>query len=149
MSGLPNQFELDDELLSAYIDDELAPADRAAVDARLAADSAARQLLHELRLVAQSIHALPTAVVARDLSETIIRRALEIKPQASAVRGSPDPALPADRRSPSISDALAKIPAFRTRRSWIWASLALAAGLLIIVLQPGHESNKELPAVAQ
>src|SRR3954469_17395169 len=80
MSDKPSNHELDDELLSAYLDDELSADERAAVEARLATDPAAQQLLHELRSVSQSVQALPTETPSRDLSEEIIRRAREAKP---------------------------------------------------------------------
>ena len=82
MSDKPSNYELDDELLSAYLDGELSADERAAVEARLATDPAAQQLLHELRSVSQSVQALPTESLGRDLSEEIIRRAREAAPDA-------------------------------------------------------------------
>ncbi len=41
--------ELQNELLSAYLDGELSPAERAEVEQFLAANPAARKLLEELR----------------------------------------------------------------------------------------------------
>src|SRR5882757_5212880 len=81
MSDKPFNYELDDELLSAYLDGELSADERAAVEARLATDAAAQQLLHELRSVSQSVQALPTESVGRDVSEEIIRRAHESAPR--------------------------------------------------------------------
>jgi anti-sigma factor RsiW len=170
MSDKPSNYELDDELLSAYLDGELSADERAAVEARLATDPAAPQLLHELRSVSQSVQALPTESLGRDLSEEILRRARQAKPEL-VVRGSPDPAQASDRRSPGISeretfdpsagevgrpapsqspsaDAMPKIKIFGSRRAWFWASLALAAGLLIMIVQSGDEPNKKLPPVA-
>src|SRR5262245_47732440 len=141
MSDKPTNFEYDDELLSAYLDGELSADERAAVEARLATDPAAQQLLHELRSVSQSVQSLPTESLGRDLSEEIIGRAHEARvvhgfPDGGVVRGSPDPAHAPDRRSPSTSsseaqfiDTLPKIKIFGSRRAWIWASMALAAGL--------------------
>src|SRR2546423_548069 len=77
MSDKPFNYELDDELLSAYLDGELSTDERAAVEARLATDPAAQQLLHELRSVSQSVQALPTESVGRDVSDEVIRRADE------------------------------------------------------------------------
>src|SRR6476659_5153452 len=94
MSDKPFNYEPGDEVLSAYLDGELSADDRAAVEARLATDPAAQQLLHELRSVSQSVQALPTESLGRDLSEEVIRR-------ARVMRGSPDPAPSPDRRSPS------------------------------------------------
>jgi anti-sigma factor RsiW len=55
MTDHNRKYDLDDELLSAYIDNELSAEERAAVEARLASDPAAQQLLHELRSVSQSV----------------------------------------------------------------------------------------------
>ena len=86
MSDKPSNYELDDELLSAYLDGELSADERAAVEARLATDPAAQQLLHELRSVSQSVQALPTESLGRDLSEEIIRRAREAAPTPRRIR---------------------------------------------------------------
>jgi hypothetical protein len=164
MSDKPSNHELDDEQLSAYLDGELSADERAAVEARLATDPAAQQLLHELRSVSQSVQALPTESLGRDLSEDIIRR-------ARVVRGSPDPAHDSDRRSPAKAeketfgltsgevgrpapnsprsvDSIPKIRIFNSRRAWIWAAMTLAAGVLVMIVQSGDESAKKLPPVA-
>ena len=61
------QYELDDELLSAYLDDELSADERALVEARLATDPAAQQSLEQLRSVSQSVRSLPpTAPIAQN-----------------------------------------------------------------------------------
>ncbi len=85
MSDKPSSYELDDELLSAYLDGELTADERAAVEARLATDPAAQQLLHELRSVSQSVQALPIETLGRDFSEEILSRAREAKPVHGAV----------------------------------------------------------------
>ena len=147
MSDKPSNHELDDELLSAYLDGELSADERAAVEARLATDPAAQQLLHELRSVSQSVQALPTESLGRDLSEEIIRRAREAKPEL-VVRASPRTTVAATAGLRASVDAMPKIRIFNSRRAWIWASMALAAGLLIMFVQSGDESAKKLPPVA-
>ncbi len=144
MSDKPTNFELDDELLSAYLDGELSAEERAAVEARLATDPAAQQMLHELRSVSQSVQAMPTETIGRDLSEEILRRAREAKPALGAAAKSGTASQP----SP-FGDTIPKITIFGSKRAWIWASLALAAGLLIMVVQSGNESKNKLPPVAQ
>ena len=59
MSDREQNYELDDERLSAYLDDELSAEERAAIEARLADDPAAKRLLHELQSVSQAVQALP------------------------------------------------------------------------------------------
>lgn len=137
MSDRKFQPEPDDELLSAYLDDELSPEDRAAVEARLASDPEAQQLLHQLRSVSQSVQRLPLESVGRDLTNTILARVSENRRDATHRRVEPLDAAPA-------------ISILRTRRSWIWASLTIAAGLLIMVLQRGDQDDKKkLAAVRQ
>jgi anti-sigma factor RsiW len=136
MSDHDSHYELDDELLSAYLDGELSADERAAVEARLAADPAAQRLLHELRAVSQDVQSLPLEKVGRDLADDILRRAQAAKPHATKAE------------SAGLGETLPKITVFGSTRSWMWASLALAAGLLIMFLQPGNEADKSLPAVA-
>lgn len=145
MSDKPSNYDLDDELLSAYLDGELSADERAAVEARLATDPAAQQLLHELRLVSQSVQALPTESLGRDLSEDIIRRAREAKP-AQAASATTKTSTVEDRSRPR--DTMPKITIFNSRRAWIWASMALAAGLLIMIVQSGDDREKKLPPIA-
>jgi hypothetical protein len=123
------QHETDDEQLSAYLDDELAPDERAAVEARLATDPAARQLLDDLQHVSKTLRHLPPASAAEGLRETILRRAEEAK----------RPAAPAE-------DSNTSPPTFtigRTRRGWLWASLAIAAALFIMVTQEDVVRNDD------
>ena len=49
MNEHQSQPELDDELLSAYIDNELSGDERAAVEARLVADGSAQKTVDQLR----------------------------------------------------------------------------------------------------
>ena len=173
MTGKRSHYERDDELLSAYLDGELSTDERASVEAWLAADPAAQQLLHELRSVSQSVQALPTETPGRDLSEEIIRRAREVRSAQSGpvVRGSSDPAQASDRRSPGSAeretfgpvsgevgrpapnsqrsgDTVPKFRLFSSKRAWIWASMALAAGLLLMIVQSGDEPANKLPSMA-
>ena len=56
-TSTPDHF--DDALLSAYLDDELAAEKRAEVEAYLADNIAARQLLDELGAVSNAVRSLP------------------------------------------------------------------------------------------
>jgi anti-sigma factor RsiW len=129
------QHEIDDELLSAYLDDELSTEDRALVEDRLAADPAARQTLEHLRSVSQSVRDLPTESIGHDLSDAILKRAAE----ARAARP----------QSPAPSPQLPSVTIGRTTRGWVWASAAIAAAVLIMVLQPNDERRADLPDIAQ
>ncbi len=148
MSDHPSNPKLDDELLSAYIDGELTASERAAVEARLAIDPAAQKLVHELRSVSQSVQAIPTATLGRDLSQEILRRARQATPSPSPSSTKSAAAESTTTSEPTtLIDTMPKIRAFGSKRSWIWASLVLAAGLLIMFLQPRDETNN-LPPIA-
>src|SRR5262245_41206159 len=137
MSNGDLQPEPTDELLSAYLDGELTPEERAAVEARLASDPEAEHLLHQLRSVSQSVQRLQIEPVGRDLRDEILRRIEATKPTVAATSTTTPAATPK------------KTAHFQSRRPWVWASLAVAAGLLIMVLQRGTEQNKSLPDIAQ
>jgi hypothetical protein len=141
----PLQHEIDDELLSAYLDDELSAEDRALVESRLAADPVARQTLEQLRSVSQSMRDLPAESLGRDLRDPILERARTViasrSQRAAAPAPSPEP--------PSPSCQLPAVTFGRTIRGWVWASAAIAAAILIMVLQPSNERNANLPSVAK
>jgi hypothetical protein len=142
MNENDSQHELADELLSAYLDDELSPVERAAVESRLSNDPTAQQTLHQLRSVSQSIQRLPLESVGADVREKILDR-------IQGLESSVQPKAAADGQPSPGGGELPKITIFNSRRSWIWASLAVAAGLMIMFLSPSEEKNKQLPAIAK
>ena len=139
MSEQEFQPELNDELLSAYLDDELSAEERAAVEARLANDADAQQLLHQLRAVSESVQRLPLEGVGRDLSGEILRRVAAAK--------SGEGVAAADAATPVRN--VPEIRIFGSRRSWFWASLAVAAGLMIMALHLGDEKGRKLGVIAE
>jgi hypothetical protein len=123
----------DDELLSAYLDDELAPEERARVEEWLAADPRARQLLDELRAVSRAMRELPAATLGADLRESVLRRAeraMLVSGEGASARG--------------LSEVVRRIPFGRSKRAWFWAGAALAAGLMLMVFQQEPERNRDL-----
>src|SRR3972149_4941961 len=107
----------DDELLSAYLDDELTPEERARVEGRLAVDPAARQIVEQLRGGGRSVQELPQESVGVDLRDAILERAQRTVKPISAVTDSPRPVL--------------RFSVGRSKRGWAWAGLAVAAALLV------------------
>jgi hypothetical protein len=154
MSDYPLQPELDDELLSAYLDGELPAEDAAAVEARLAADPAAAELLHQLRAVSQAVQGLSQEVVGRDLSDAIVRRVEESRHKSGA---APVPASlaiesgvgPTNGAAPQTASSMPTLTVGRTRRGWVWASLAAAAAVLIMIFQSNPVGNQNLPDMAR
>ncbi|TWU30131.1 anti-sigma factor family protein [Bythopirellula polymerisocia] len=72
MSEPKNQPEFDDSLLSAYVDGELTAEERALVEARLAENPQARQLVAELKEVSAKVRSLPRAKVDGDLRADVL-----------------------------------------------------------------------------
>lgn len=147
MSDLEN---IKDELLSAYLDDELSPEERARVEERLATDPAARQLLEQLRALSQAVQGLPRESLGTGFRDSIVRRAeqasrtTKIAATASAL---PAPA-PSSSATTQPRSAEPTWTFGRSRRGWVWAAMAVAAGLLIMVFQPGTEQNQGSREVA-
>lgn len=128
------EAEFDDELLSAYLDDELTPEERARVEERLKADPRARQLLDELRAVSRVMKELPPATLGADLRETVLRRA----ERAMLVSGKRDSA-------GGPNEIGRRMPFGRSKRAWFWAGTAIAAGLMLMVFERELGRNEELP----
>ncbi|MCG8449982.1 MAG: zf-HC2 domain-containing protein [Pirellulales bacterium] len=103
-----------DELLSAYVDGELAGEELAQVEERLRTDPAARQMVTELQELSATLHALPRETVGHDLRTSILqcdKKALE--------RGTSVP------------------------RRWMWAAAALAAALMLTLYLPDSQQREE------
>jgi anti-sigma factor RsiW len=98
----------DFELLSAYVDDQLAPAERAALEARLAAEPELRAALDDLRALLAGLRTLPDLRAPRDLRLT--------------------PAQVQPRRR------ILTLPAFASGLSAVAAAILLIAG--VVMLQP-------------
>jgi anti-sigma factor RsiW len=65
-----------DELLSAFLDDELDPADREQVEQHLAASEADRLLVAELQRLRGEVASLPPAKVSTDFTDRVLAAAL-------------------------------------------------------------------------
>ncbi len=122
MNGFPH-----DELLSAYLDDELSPAERAEVEKLLATDPAARRSLEQLRAVSEQVRSLPRQNLGEDLSKHALELAQQRRLQTSPVFDtSDDPASPLPTGEPFARRLL-------SRRNLLWLSLTAAIAVLISV----------------
>src|SRR5580765_1472412 len=65
-----------DELLSAFLDDELDPADREQVEQHLAASEADRLVVAELQRLRGEVASLPPAEVSPDFTDRVLAAAL-------------------------------------------------------------------------
>ena len=74
-----------DELLSAYLDGELSPDERAGVERHLASCEADRQLLDELRALRRDMAELPRATAKPGFAERVVKAALASPVQPAGV----------------------------------------------------------------
>jgi hypothetical protein len=121
----PN-YESDDELLSAYVDNELTSAERAAVEARLRTDERARQVVTELRAASEALQALPRAASPRDFAASVLG---QIERERLAIEPPPVVTLP----------PVDEITEQGRRRGLIYVAAALAAAVMLMVLRPADQ----------
>ncbi len=146
----------DEELLSAYLDGELADDERARVEQLLSELPESRQLLEELRAVKQRLQSLPAARLGEDFAERVLRQAeREMLTEGFRVQGSgfsnlssgQDCEIGSSSASQSkIGNPKSKIG--RHRRSGVWAALALAAGLLVMLFDRDRHDRRAEKQVA-
>lgn len=156
----------DDELLSAYLDGELTSEEQATVDRWLAESAEHRQLLEELRSLSQSLESLPRLQLEDDFYQSVLRRAERemlsskssstdgekspvdamvgraVNEAAAAKKSKGEPIAIRRESQDAAEDALRpaatgrRLPWPRGKRPWIYAGLAIAAALLVMLLSP-------------
>jgi Putative zinc-finger len=122
--------EFPDELLSALIDDELSPAERAEVERHLAASEADRQLVAELKALRAEVASLPRVTVSPHFADRVVRAAMAEAEQRNDRDGIVSKAPPAARRLSKGWMALAAAT----------CAAALAASFLLVV-QPWKSAS--------
>jgi hypothetical protein len=113
--------DFDDELLSAYVDDELTVEERALVEERLRVDPRAAQLVEELRSMSAAIRSLPRETLGRDLRASIQAAAAKAKAAADERH-----VLPMSGRERWAN----------YRRGLVWSAITIAAALMLTFIQP-------------
>jgi hypothetical protein len=123
-----------EELISAYLDGEASPAERAQVEQMMAAEPAWRQLHDELAALRSTMQTLPRHKLERDLGPTVLRRA-----EQSVLRG----AAATDDARPTIS-----LGQWWSRgagwRRLAWPALAVAAALVIALFDSEEQAPREV-----
>ena len=114
MAEITNNLNLDDELLSAYVDGELTAEERAAVEARLASDPSARELVAEIQALSGTLRSLPREKVVDDV-------------RAGVLNQLPEKRVTLPTRDISLG------------RRLLWPMLAIAVALMLMFVQ---ESEK-------
>jgi anti-sigma factor RsiW len=130
-----------EELLSAYLDDEVTEPERRQVEAWLAEDAGYRQLHEELRALRGRLQALPRHKLERDLSDVVLRRA-----ERAVLAGEQTP----KRVAEPATVAARYLWSGRSWRMMAWPAIAVAAAVLIAIFnrQPTGEREvaQQMPA---
>ncbi len=113
-----------EELLSAYLDDELSAEERARVEAWLAEDADYRRLYDELASLRTDLQSLPRHTLREDLGPAVLRRAEQHVLDGKA---SPDKV----ELAPPASSASSQWWSRRSGRMFLWPVVAVAAALLV------------------
>ena len=133
------QNELNDSLLSAYLDDQLTGEERAAVEAKLRESAEHRQALAELRQLRESFQALPRYELGDDFSNRVVEAALAAAQQETQDQNTANESA----RMPGVSAAtpFERAPASRTTRRLAYAAgtLAAVAACWLVVVQMGGD----------
>lgn len=130
------KYQPDNELLSAYLDDELTAAERVQVEKMLAENPAARQLVDELRALRASLQSLPPRKLPGDLSETVLQTATARQTASSPRQKTPASQAAFLRR---LADRFKDNP-----RMVVWPLVVLSVAILLMVFnpdQPGPGGN--------
>ncbi|MBN2578306.1 MAG: hypothetical protein JXB10_04880 [Pirellulales bacterium] len=121
----------DNELFSAYLDGELTAAEQAEFERLLAENSAARQLLDELRAVSRTLQSLSAQKLSEDLREPVLR----IAQQRMLTEPAPPTGAPSVLPRPFVER-------WKNSRLWIWPGIVVAVALLLWIVIP---EPRELP----
>jgi hypothetical protein len=120
-----------EQLLSAYLDDELSPDERAQVEKWLAEDVGYRKLRDEWLAARAAIQSLPRHRLDHDLSASVLRRAERVVLDGGALGRS------AAESGRHVSPSSQVRQWFSRGRSWrmvAWPAAAIAAALLVAFL---------------
>jgi hypothetical protein len=133
------------ELISAYLDDELSPEERARVEAWLSENSELRQLHDELLALRAGLQSLPTHKLDRDLAAEVLRRA-----EQGASRTNDDKVQRAAALMPEgdIPSGTSWWDRGSNLRRVIWPVLAVAAALLVLVYDAQQRPEEQQVALA-
>lgn len=139
----------DDELLSAYLDGELSDEERTRAEQMLAEQPETRQLLDDLRTLRRGFEGLPRHRLEGEFAARVLRAAEremlagEADGEMTALAAAP-PAVSSTSSQAAVAASLegglrpaersAGFNWVRWRRPIAWAGAALAAGLLLMVL---------------
>jgi len=137
------------DFLSAFLDNELPPAERAQVEQHLAASAADRQLLAELQSLRSDVAALPPVTVKADFADRVVRAALaEAEKHNAAATTTTLPPPVQGRLSLQGSSSLQGREARRWMVGAAVASAAALAACFLLVVQPWRHDTPQPGVIA-
>ncbi len=149
----------DDELISAYLDEDLGPAEMARAEELLAHNPESRKLLDDLKSQRSMLAAMPRESLGEDFAKRATeraQRAAEREVLVGSGRGSDLAATlaaaaamppPSAEQEDDVVPARTPFKWERARRPIAYAAVALAAGLMLM-LMPGSEKPPQVAQVA-
>ena len=117
--------EFQDELISAYLDDELSSEDRSRVEQRLAGDEELRRMVDELRSLREEIQSLPHHKLEADFAQRVLQSA-----EREMLARRPD-----EKKGPSVDGPFVKQRDYNKRRRLsirgvLWSGVAIACAVI-------------------
>ena len=127
-----------DELISAYLDGELSPAEKLRVEEQLMDSAEHRQLFEELKALRRGMHALPQRNLDANFAARVLERAekellTEDEPESAACAPAMKPIPHSNDVAHSDGGALSDGGAWR---GLFWSVAAMAAAILLMVFSP-------------
>jgi hypothetical protein len=130
-------MKLEDEILiSAYLDGELAGDEEQRVQKLLAASAEARQLADEMRAVRNRLQSLPRLSLPADFAAQTVRRAEQELAAANVVDAAVGKSSASARSPGESSTRTSETSTWASWRTYAWAAVALAAGVMIMLNSP-------------
>ncbi len=128
----------ENEMLSAYLDGELAPHERQEVERLLAADAEARQTLADFRALRAALQSLPLERLEPDFRDRVLRLA-EHRMLAEPVVAGPGELRPVAGGWKRLAGRLVR------PRNLFWPAVAAAAALMIVLWhgRPAEEVSQK------
>ncbi len=141
-----SQHPISDERWSAYLDGQLSPEETAQLDERLATDEVARRAVEELRQLRESLRTLPRPTLGRSFTDRVMQQVRSVSDNTSdTLLSSPNTVMATDSTGkPSggaTSDMNTSGDSTGWRRGIIWAALAVAASIVVLLRTPAPDRN--------
>ncbi len=144
----PSEGELSEDLISAYLDDELDPSARRAVEERLAEWEPWRVVLDEVRAAREAVRSLPVREPPAGFWERLrADLGAEEEPRLAAVAD-----VTPLRREPTAASPVTPARAGRRRPRvlrWAAAAAAVAAAAALFVVPNGNKRSDVQPSVSE